>query len=167
VTRVAEAARDFLEPRWNAWRRDTGKAIPACPSTDMCRFSALFLRHVLTDELPEGEWRCVGGSPEADEDVDPDCATPGGYRADDGWRGHYWVSDGDFSFVVDVACDQFGGARVVAKEDDWPGSRYVENYFEGAVHEHMKDVRDRVAAWRGEWLAEHAPGWSAAAAPAP
>jgi hypothetical protein len=91
VLRVAPAVRDFLEPRWDAWRRERGRPVPPCPSAAMCRFLALFLTRVLAVELPEGEWLCVGGDPADSEDVDS--GATGGYADSDGqWHGPYWVS---------------------------------------------------------------------------
>lgn len=158
---IATEVRRFLEPRWMEFQRQRGLVCASHPSTGMCRLSTLFLLRVLDQEIPRGGWQCLGGCPDAaDEDVDPALGMPGGYRDSNGdWSGHYWVTDGDFEFVLDVTADQFGGDAVVVVEDVSGGS-YRANYDPGAVLERMKDVRSRVAEWLGEWSADHEIGWS-------
>ena len=158
---IASEVRRFLEPRWIEFQRQRGLVIASHPSTGMCRLSAMFLLHVLERELPAGGWQCLGGSPDpADEDVDPTLGLPGGYRDGNGdWSGHYWIADGGFELVVDVTADQFGGETVVVAEDATDNG-YRENYAPAAVRERMKDVRDRVAGWLGEWSGEYKVGWS-------
>ena len=167
---IAKEAREFLEPQWESWRREKGNAISGAGplSSDMCRFSARFLCAVLKQEMPEGEWLCLGGSPTLDDDVDPDYGIPGGYKDLSGaWHGHYWVSDGDYGLIVDVTADQFGGEKVFVGEEDFSSSadriancRYRENYSEMAVEQHILDVAWRVDLWLSEWRNEHPVGWS-------
>lgn len=157
---IASEVRSFLEPRWVDFQRQRGLVNASHPSTGMCRLSTLFLLRVLEQEMPAGDWQCLGGCADrTDEDVDPALGLPGGYQDANGdWSGHYWVADGAFDVIVDVTADQFGGAPVTVNDDaDAP---YRENYASGAVTERMKDVRSRVCEWLEEWAAEHEPGWS-------
>lgn len=158
---IATEVRSFLEPRWIQFQRQRGLVCASHPSTGMCRLSTLFLLRVLEQELPAGGWQCLGGCSDAtDEDVDPNLGLPGGYRDSNGdWSGHYWISDGGFELIIDVTADQFGGDPVVVAEDV-PDGAYRENYAPAAVTERMKDVRDRVAAWMGEWSSHYETGWS-------
>jgi len=164
VRRIAAEVRSFLETKWPDVHKGNHISVPEGmpPSYEMCRLSTAFLKAVLEQDLPEVEWQCVGGSPELDEDVNPEAGRNGGYRSRIGlWHAHYWVTDGDYSIIADVTSDQFGGDPVTVKLDDGP-TEYRENYFEGAVEVHMRDAEWRAAAWMQEWAVDHAPGWSSA-----
>jgi hypothetical protein len=160
VRRIAVEARQFLEERWSAWRQQNGETLEPgmAPSHSMCRFSAAFLLHVLGTEIPEGDWSVVGGNPTGGDDIDPDYGLPGGYRDAGGqWQAHYWLITGDYGLVVDITADQFGGAAVICGEDD---NGYRDNYYTGAVSDHLDEVRWTAGRWLAEWKNDHPLGWS-------
>lgn len=173
VMRIAEEARTFLEPRWDAWRVLRGRPVPRGerPSHGMCRMSACFLKQALESEMPDDGWMWVGGRPEPGDDIDPDYGVPGGFRptpgsgdlAADEWFAHYWVVDDEFSLVADITADQFGADPVIVDSDaDWDMRRWRDNFAEGVADGHMRDVEHLARQRLIEWAAGHPPGWSVA-----
>src|SRR5690606_4098612 len=128
------AVRTFLEPRWRSWKTERipwvleGVARPL--SENMCRFSALFLAHVLEREVG-GTWHVDGGCSEPPDradllDVDPERAPGGMADIEGGWRGHYWVVDDGWSTILDITADQFGWPPVLITDAE--DRRYRANY---------------------------------------
>jgi len=159
VERIATEVRAFLEPLWAERHAPSGPPPGKPVSHNMCRFSAAFLKRVLDVEMPEGDWCVIGGNPTDGDDIDPEYGLPGGCRDPEGrWHAHYWLITGDYGLIVDVTADQFGGEPVICTGDD---SDHRENYFDGAVRDHLEDVKWTVGQWLAQWQTGHAPGWSA------
>ena len=151
VTETALAVRRFLEPRWAERRVERGEAEPDVPSTDMCRFSSLFLVRVLNEYLPGHQWHVVGGAGEGFDpsEINQDHFPGGLFDGTEHWHSHYWVTDGAFEFTVDITADQFGREPVEVSDDD--PADWRENYFPAAVHAHLRDVEERVGKWQRLW----------------
>lgn len=151
IQALAEEARAFLEPRWVEWFAERGKPLPTYPSSGMCRFSAFFMQRLLERTIG-GDWAVVGGIP-----IDPfgQPVPSGGIQDANGqWHAHYWVTGPD-ALIVDITADQFGLSQILLSEHDH--ARYDGNYLEWEVHEHLKDVQNRVLAWLEQWDARTDP----------
>lgn len=95
LTRIATAARRFLEPHWAEWAAtdDRGPDVPLSRGT--CGRSSQFLVHVLRDAGWGAEYAC--GAPGRHDF---------GLRAQGRWYGHAWAECA--GFIVDITADQFG-----------------------------------------------------------
>lgn len=103
----------------------------------MCRYSAL-LSSLIMNSLADSEWEIRGGS------VWYPYFAKGGFFDGDEWHGHYWITNG--IQIVDMAARQFGvhEGYIVTSADD---SRYLENFDEDEIVEHMKNVEVTVNRW--------------------
>jgi len=158
VFAVAYEARPFLENRWDALRRLYGwPQLPGQAASDgMCLFSACFLKFVLRQEFPDAGWRCVGGSSDKPEAIDPSIGMPGGCRDAEGrWHGHHWVEDALGELAVDVTLDQFGGPPVWAADPrrQVDGAHMVvrRNWFSREEDAAVDCIADEVYGWMTDW----------------
>jgi len=152
VMEIAERVRLVLEDAWPAQETCPGED-EAPRSAGQCGRSSCVLVRILSEELPDGEWRLAGGLEDVDDsmnahDLVPD-AGPGGMVWNGCWQDHYWVVSEPYGLIVDVTGDQFGHAPVVVcgTRDD----RYRENLLPGVAERHSLDWNLDVERWVGEF----------------
>lgn len=133
-------ARQFLEPLWLKAHTSWGKEIPPLLSSNMCRYTCLFLKQILANDFNE-EWEISSGRPFNVKDKY-------GYKdANDIWHDHSWLHNGNL--CVDLTADQFGGCQIYYGKLD--KRSYRANLTEEDIKESLATLSNRVAGWISVW----------------
>jgi len=158
VLQIAERTRVSLESLWPEHDDFLG-GYGAPASTGQCGRSSCVLVRLLSEELPDGDWRLAGGLEDVRDRMNTDDLVPdaqsGGMVWSGFWQDHYWVVSEAYGLIVDVTADQFGHAPVVVCGLDDP--RYRENLLPGVADRHSMDWRLDVERWLGEIRSSASP----------
>lgn len=138
--------RRFLEPVWITTHKSWGDApVPDPPSKYMCRYSCLFLQHLLRRHV-FGQWRIELGRPPS-PDLNGTQQGNFGYHAKNGWHDHAWlVRDG---VILDITADQYGDAPIIISSIT--SSKYNANLSEDDVATDLEELKKRILSWVDMW----------------
>jgi len=133
--------RAALERHWSAWATEKNRP-QAATGASMCRYTAVFLVHVLG-----WPWQVRGGDPYFE-------GHQAGFFDGTRWQAHYWVTDG--KRVVDLTADQFGAEALILTHVDDP--RYGDDYSEEELSDALEHVTARAANWARDFALQN-PGF--------
>jgi hypothetical protein len=146
--KIALRAREFLEPLWIAAHEGwANEPVPNPPSKYMCRYSCLFLKHILKD-AGYGEWQILLGRPITEELEGAKNGIFGFCAPNGGWYDHAWLIQNEI--LIDITADQFGGDRVVVTKSNQ--SIYNHNLTEIETSSDLEKLSKRVNPWIDLWL---------------
>ncbi len=148
---IATSARHFLEPCWLTAHQSWEDGIPTPLSCWMCRYSSLFLTHVLLEhKLP---CQIVAGRPQQSANGGSDA----GIWANGIWNDHCWVHCWleHQQFILDVTADQFGYDPVIVS--DALDQRYQANLSEQDMAPALAKLSRRPLAWFAAWIGIEPP----------
>ncbi len=137
--KLLKEIRNFSMPQWVLWKMEKGRENPEeMPSRGMCRFSAIFIKEILSARTGN-EWRICGGGDQT-----------GGMKNTNGeWCGHYWLQNRDKDILADITSDQFGWDEIIIT--DPYDARYNNNFSEEQLKDHLSHARVTPRKWLTEW----------------
>ncbi len=140
--------RTFLEPKW-IQAHDSWGDRPEIPSTYMCRYTSIFLKHVLNSTSQS--WQLAAGRP-LEREHDGTSKGQFGFRTPDGlFFDHCWLQTEDV--IVDITADQFGAQKIIITTVG--DSRYSQNLTESNLQEDISRLSRRPNEWLNQWQNEH------------
>lgn len=181
-----ENVRIFLEPKWKELKNANENMIVTnleSISTDMCRYTSVFLYHLLTEKYPDENWKVQGGEtiteyswPDGCNMEDPGppdivIKEHGGFRIWSGkdysgedishWAGHLWLKNDNH--IIDLTLDQF---RMIDENQqqvqepsvvitDGNDERYFSNMTEKKLDLAMNLDMDIIEKWLEAWHEEY------------
>ncbi len=135
-----EEYRHFLEDMWHRTHKEWDK-MPDILSTHMCRYTCLFLQHVLQKDKGISA-QIVTGCPQ--EILNGTRDGQYGFQDKKGnWHDHSWLVINDI--IVDLTADQFGADPIIITSS--MGSKYNPSHDQTAFAARVEKLEKRANQW--------------------
>lgn len=145
---ICITVRTFLEPKWLQAHNSWGDH-PEMPSKHMCRYTSIFLKHVLNSTSQS--WQLVAGRP-LERKHDGTRKGKFGFRTPDGlFFDHCWLQAEDV--IVDLTADRFRAQKIIITTVG--DSRSSQNLTESDLQEDISRLSRRPSQWLNQWQNEH------------